>query len=848
MASIAASSKVAGAAFLDATASLLRIETLLRLVWSKELYLDGGAEQAPRDDLHSVHLDVADSAILSGRFLAYCVAVDACGEVLDGLSTWAEGCICHTKFPVLRGYVRHIHEEGDEQANRGQTKKDRCPLRTMQAPALAAGAHFVLLRCLLGMGQNHLVLDPHVAGLCNEDRSLILRVFAAFRRHLIFGFNIKLSMWRQLPWLLCGLAHPDHEVVVQVAVRILQIYAALDPAAVLHDLARTCMPGTVGHAQLHLLATRQEVLRRLPFLCTLASRLRFVPVTERWVEMLHSLTKRWLALAPHSGAVQVAFHGIKERIRTLLSEDPANLGNLARHCSSVTSISKALQQVGLWHHPEVRRLQQGQPQLRLLNKMHFPGLVAILYHCDAASLHGPLPGAHDSDSDEDGGNGGGGDDDDDRRGPGIGCRVAGAAGGQPGPASARGGSGGSGPGGGGCGSSGSHGDVGETSVGPAPGGSGSRHIQGGAGGDGGSNGGVKRGAGDLLQVDGKEDHSLDLTRFAGHGLHDELLCCHAIRHLRLLSNELVEAEQLPLTISLGPMLGQHASVYTQLLADVTNPDPSQLDGSGKSCEFQFEAEQLPDKFEIVESEDERVQHDDGLANVHFFTIFNSSPSRKHVLPGIPTVTGNDVLCVSRLHVHEFRRDDKFVSTCLEGVGGTGEADLELLCARHLSVADLATVKRWDVAEQVQYSFGFTEHSDIRESLQHVTSELLSASARPDSARQEYWVFDQDDPDQHRLQALHALESRGYVARLSEDAKCSSWRLTPSGRAKLRCVNVLKNPRPALDKRDNVGLMDMTQWELARCLQEEGFVCTGKVAKKALKAIAQPKLDYPSLVS
>ena len=227
-----------------------------------------------------------------------------------------------------------------------------------------------------------LLLHPSIGCLSERDKAVCLRDFAQGRAHLVFVFQVKLSMWRQLPWILCGVAHPEKGVAAECGRRALALYQAAAPGAEHHSLtASMCIPGTIGHTQLLLYITDRHELQELPFLCVAVAKLRFIPITERWVESLHSLLKRYLALAPHASALHFAFHGVQQPLRLAIRQDPELLARLAQWCGTCRNPVLCLEQTGLYHHPGVAALQ-ARVGRGSMNRKCAPDIVRILYHVD----------------------------------------------------------------------------------------------------------------------------------------------------------------------------------------------------------------------------------------------------------------------------------------------------------------------------------------------------------------------------------------------------------------------------------------------------------------------------------
>ena len=130
--------------------------------------------------------------------------------------------------------------------------------------------------------------------------------FSRARRFVVTNFQVKLHHWQQLPWILFGIAHYRSDVARACARRGLAL-AAAGAAGYNHWLALTlCMPGSTGYSQL-VQFVQGTCLDVLPFLKSMAGRLRVASVSERWVESRHAKAKRILSKAHHRSAVHLAF-------------------------------------------------------------------------------------------------------------------------------------------------------------------------------------------------------------------------------------------------------------------------------------------------------------------------------------------------------------------------------------------------------------------------------------------------------------------------------------------------------------------------------------------------------------
>ena len=86
---------------------------------------------------------------------------------------------------------------------------DSCPMKTRRAPEMASNALQKFLRALFQHASPLLLALPCIAALSEQERGIVVRDFEQARQHLHMVFVLKLSHWRQLPWVLMGVAHPE---------------------------------------------------------------------------------------------------------------------------------------------------------------------------------------------------------------------------------------------------------------------------------------------------------------------------------------------------------------------------------------------------------------------------------------------------------------------------------------------------------------------------------------------------------------------------------------------------------------------------------------------------------------
>ena len=398
-------------AVLISVAEILKIEDLLRFAWSKDRFLRGSAERPiAADDEKSTKIEIGHEGITSALFWEYTRMVDTLGETCELLARFAEGCSCHTEALEFEGLSRLKRANVfQERAN-----MDACPMRTLQAPAFAAGKHLDILKTLSRKSNVALLLQPSMRALDHDARSCVLGDFARARQHMSLCFGLRLSFWMQLPWVLFGLGHHAETSARECARRALALYAAAPESYTHHPLSvKLCAPGSLGCVQLQRFANGQASLQELPFLQLEAAKLRFASVSERWIESRHAIAKRYLAAAPHVTATHIAYHGIQKPLRELFATRFDELPALAEACASCRNPTACLRSMGMWQCPAVERLKEANPRWHLNRKFH-GALTEILYHVDAYTLHTQLPDAAAADGPEppaavaeDGGGGGG---------------------------------------------------------------------------------------------------------------------------------------------------------------------------------------------------------------------------------------------------------------------------------------------------------------------------------------------------------------------------------------------------------------------------------------------------------
>ncbi|CAE7765568.1 unnamed protein product [Symbiodinium sp. CCMP2592] len=362
-----------------------REQASLRGAWSRAKFaFNAQGAREGRDasgGSKKLDLDVVDEAIQSRRFWAYLHMIKHIGETIDHIMFWCESCPCHGHNTALQGKSKHrlpgLHS---------RIGMASCPLQARRAPECAAGRLLEIAREGFQASQREVLLSPSLASGSEADQTAVINDFNHARRYSMLVCTLKFSHWEQLPWLLLGIAHHDTQTARSCAARALQLQ---DAAPCEHELARLlCSAGSQGRAEMTAFV-RGEPLSNLALLKTHASKFKFVPISERWVESRHALIKRHLRKCTHASALHVAFMSCQSLLRDIFQNMPHEFERLVLLCELTKNPLLALQSVKLHWHPQVQRvLQTSQKELA---RSYRPWVIELLYHVDKATLFQDLP-------------------------------------------------------------------------------------------------------------------------------------------------------------------------------------------------------------------------------------------------------------------------------------------------------------------------------------------------------------------------------------------------------------------------------------------------------------------------
>lgn len=312
---------------------------------------------------------------------------------------------------------------------------------------------------------------------------------------------------------------------------------------------------------------------------------------------------------------------------------------------------------------------------------------------------------------------------------------------------------------------------------------------------------------------------------------DELLCKAAIDFLRIVVQTRSSEGLAPLVYSLGPRLSQRLDTLCFPLESITNPVKDTLPPTADTFTIEPEISTCA-SISAGEKDVAKIgDHDGSVApdpndvssEVLFFQVHKTRPHLSRTPQHAPRIEDSHAVGIVTCPIYELDRGAQRVSVLLEQAGGRALDDLLLLSAAGLAPPDLRTLHEWTSSE-LQYAFGFRFPQGLRDACQRVLKKLLAAQANTHEVKQVYTHFDNVETDGSDLTALLMLESHGVIARRLEDEHSVDWALTLKGRRELIAIVSLSSPKRALVPRTDIALKDMSVFELAFKLLDEGWTC------------------------
>ena len=112
--------------------------------------------------------------------------------------------------------------------------------------------------------------------------------FAKFKQPRDLHVAYKCAFWRQLPWILCSLVHPDNNVAQQTIKAAIELAAYVEDCTAEHPITQDLMqPNSPGRAML------DTIVQEFNFVaCHVLNRMHQIIVVELFLANVHIRIKR----------------------------------------------------------------------------------------------------------------------------------------------------------------------------------------------------------------------------------------------------------------------------------------------------------------------------------------------------------------------------------------------------------------------------------------------------------------------------------------------------------------------------------------------------------------------------
>ena len=196
---------------------VLQLEPLLRKYWRKNLFLED-EKNAKKDTLSTI--DRIDKSISSATFWSTMRIVHALGFQAEYLGRWSESCPCHCEQQELYNWAK------SNMPSSGIRPPKFCDRKGCRCPELAAGVALDKVEQMLWNSRNSVMeMMNDVPG---DVQHKLHSDWNVARAKIFSELTLKLSTWKHLPHVLCGLAHWDTAIVQKCAQRALALWDNTD--------------------------------------------------------------------------------------------------------------------------------------------------------------------------------------------------------------------------------------------------------------------------------------------------------------------------------------------------------------------------------------------------------------------------------------------------------------------------------------------------------------------------------------------------------------------------------------------------------------------------------------------
>jgi len=377
--------------------ALLELQAVIQQTWDTDRIHAAvfGECEAPAQEANNLGptFAKANEAVLSHMFWAYVKMISFLSNICGHIRCWFESCSCHGHLSLSSVQMKPHQVAFPDRLRKISTS---CPLAGRRSPELAVGDLDKFIDDLVSIRLVDVL--SCCADLQPAEVGTVIADFDAARNYVVGGVVQKMSVWKKLPHVLCGIGHCQEDKARAAAISALQQWHALTDAeaATAHPMSRKwCHPASHLCQQLVLFvrgASRADV--RLHDMYMETARMALIPVSERAAEGPHSVIHGKLKKASASGASSISLALRLPQLTRTIESSPVALKMLVKLMPLVYHPLRAAQTLGIQGHPDVapflERLlveQAAGEYMQLLGSTHKATKVVkrIIYHLDLRS-------------------------------------------------------------------------------------------------------------------------------------------------------------------------------------------------------------------------------------------------------------------------------------------------------------------------------------------------------------------------------------------------------------------------------------------------------------------------------
>ena len=311
-----------------------------------------------KDDSPTADVNAVAEAVRSPFWWSYGQVVQTASAVIYELECWVSSCPCHpSKVFGLCGADSYYRRRRAYMKSSGISST--CPAKGCVAPWLATGHVKDVLEGAKKVYSGMLLQE--FAMVSEREREQLLEAWTKAQQYVDYVITLKFSLWSGLPWLLCGLGHPDVGKARQAAKNARSEWARTSGHTdAHHPLTLRVFADPALSAQLDDFADCEDS-RLEGALRDLAVQLRFVRCNEQSVERIHKMATLTLARNPSASGpyISMGLGRQHEIVKHVLSSEGgreclpqvASSAELVEALDATRSLPRLMDLLGLSLHP-----------------------------------------------------------------------------------------------------------------------------------------------------------------------------------------------------------------------------------------------------------------------------------------------------------------------------------------------------------------------------------------------------------------------------------------------------------------------------------------------------------------